>query len=138
MPEFPGLKLTQDAKACLQYKDLHKVEVVRLSKKMLMHRRGTLGSGYNSGFQTVNLLAQFGVTKIILVGYDARVDKGVHWHGRHEGKLNNPSVATAAMWRAALDNAAADLAAMGVQVLNASPVSALTAFPFVDFREAIA
>lgn len=102
-----------------------------------MDQPGKTGWGANSGFQALNLAAQFRPRRIVLVGYDMRIDLGVHWHGRHRGSLNNPGQSTVITWRIALDGVAGDLAALGIEVLNASPVSALTAYPIVDFREAL-
>lgn len=98
---------------------------------------GSSRGGGNSGFQALNLAVQFGAKRIILVGFDMRLDLGVHWHGPHGKGLNNPRDILFASWRDALNGAAASLAGLGVEILNASPVSALTAYPIVDLREAI-
>lgn len=74
----------------------------------------------------------------MLVGYDLSLDQGVHWHGRHGGRLNNPTQRACARWRAIIDAQAPLLASLGVTVLNASPVSALAAFPKVPLEEALA
>lgn len=63
--------------------------------------------------------------------------KGAHWHGRHGAGLNNPKQASVDKWRAQLDAQAPIFERMGVEVLNASPHSALTAYRRVDFLEAI-
>ncbi len=105
---------------------------------MLFEHPGEIGFGSNSGFQALNLVLQFGVTRVILVGYDMNLDHGIHWHGRHPGLLNNPRIGSVAKWRAQLDAQAGLLESMGIEVLNASPISSLTAFRKVDFQEAIA
>lgn len=96
-----------------------------------------IGWGGNSGFQAVNLAAHFGTKRIILVGFDMRVDLGVHWHGDHRAGLNNPTPSSVERWRWILDRAAPDLAERGIEVVNASPVSALTAYPKIDLRQAL-
>lgn len=98
---------------------------------------GSRAGGGNSGFQALNLAVQFGAKKVILVGFDMRIDRGVHWHGRHPGHLNNPREANFVKWREAFNESAPTLADMGVTVINASPVSALTAFPILSFEEAL-
>lgn len=98
---------------------------------------GVIGGGGNSGFQAVNLAAQFGVREIILVGFDMHLGDGVHWHGRHPPGLNNPRASTVARWRERLDAQAARLARLGITVLNASPTSALTAFPKTTLEAAL-
>lgn len=65
-----------------------------------------------------------------------RLDRGAHWHGKHPPGLNNPSDDNLVKWRKAFRGRG--LAELGVEVLNASPVSTLTAFPIVTFEEALA
>lgn len=95
---------------------------------------GVIGAGGCSGFQALNLAVQFGATDIALVGFDARVDNGVHWHGNHE-RTGNPTRWTAAIWAANLDAAASALAGRGIRVVNCSPVSALTAYEKMGLEE---
>lgn len=109
-------------------------------RPMTMHfgADGGIGWGGNSGFQAVNLAAQFGCRRIVLVGFDMRVDFGVHWHGNHPGRMNNPTEARVRKWAQRMDAAAADLAEFGVTVINASEISALLAYPKMKFEEAVA
>lgn len=103
-----------------------------------VHKFGTIGSGGNSGFQALNLAVQFGCAKIILVGFDMHDQNGIHWHGKHDGNLRNPTRQSLGKWRAAIDRQAGLLEQIGVRVLNASPVSALTAYPKMTFDAALA
>lgn len=124
---FPGLKVTQAAKDAGRF-GLECVDVSPSRRTMAFDRFGVLGSGGNSGFQAVNLAAQAGAARIVLVGFDYSLARGVHWHGRHPPGLNNPSAVNCDRWRADMDGAAPLLAGLGVDVLNASPHSSLTAF----------
>lgn len=135
VPDFEGLKVTADARAASEF-GLRRVRVDDVNALQL-RSAGVLGSGGNSGFQAVNLAVQFGVQRIVLVGFDLNMDGGVHWHGLHPGRLNNPTSALLAQWAARLDAQAPLLARLGVEVLNASPTSALAAFPKVPLEEAI-
>jgi hypothetical protein len=54
---------------------------------------------------------------------------GVHWHGRHGNDLINPSDVNLCRWRRVLDQAAQPLRTLGIDVVNASSNSALTAYP---------
>ena len=85
----------------------------------------------------MNLAVQFGARKVVLVGFDMRVDQGTHWHGDHPKGLNNPAEVNVARWRRVLDRQADKLNRLGVEVLNASPVSSLTAYPKIEFAAAI-
>jgi hypothetical protein len=133
------LKLSQDATCCKTFIDVHKVTVDRDRHEILTDRKAHVGSGFNSGFQALNLLVQFGCKRIALVGFDMALGTrgDVHWHGRHKHGMSNPAAATVKRWRGMLDGQAKRLKALGVEVVNCSPISALTAFPKMGLLEAI-
>jgi hypothetical protein len=139
--EFNGLKISQDYLAYdlfRIYPDVKKISVDRNGNKLLIDRPGHVGSGGNSGFQALNLAVQFGAKRIILVGYDMRVDKGEHWHPRHPMPMSNPHPRdNLPRWRTALDGAAGTLILLGVKVINCSDVSLLQAYPKMSIEEAI-
>lgn len=105
--------------------------------EILVDEVGVVGDGGNSAFQSLNLAVQFGARRILLVGVDLRLDRGVHWHGRHGPGLNNPRAENLDHWRRAFDGVAAQLSDLGVEVINCSPVSTLSAYPIVEFSEAL-
>lgn len=89
--------------------------------------------GNNSGFQATNIAYLAGVARIILLGFDMR---GGHWHGDHPPPLSSglPHIT----WINNFTPMATDLKAAGIQVLNATPKSALRCFPNVALEEALA
>lgn len=104
-----------------------------LTRGLHVHRMqrgplGTLGHGGNSGFQAVNLAAQCGASRLLLVGLDYQ---GEHWHGPHRGSLWNPKVDSLLKWRDHLDNAAETLHSWGIEVVNLSKTSALRKYRYV-------
>lgn len=123
---FKGIKVTQDKIAARHY-GLSLI-TVRTAHEILTEKPGVVGHGGNGGFQGLNLAIQCGARRIVLVGFDMTVEGGVHWHGKHGGRLNNPTAALTRRWRERLDAIAPSLSAMGVEVINASSVSALTAY----------
>lgn len=138
--DFKGIKVSWAPRAIGRYPDLHKVEietsqdriypVEKRSYRMVFDKPGTLGNGGNSGYQALNLAVQFGAKKILLIGFDMHDRSGVHWYGRnHWERAGNPSRDCFDRWLKALDVAARDLEYIGVQVINTSPISALTCFP---------
>lgn len=129
------MKVTADRQAAARY-GLRLVRVAE-ADRMCMAQAGVIGSGGNSGFQALNLALQFGARRIVLVGFDLNLVGGVHWHGRHAPRLNNPTAANLARWAERLDSQAAAIAALGVEILNASPTSALQAFPKVRLEDAL-
>lgn len=130
--DFPGLKVTMSANCPFP---LNVVDVAMGGRIITDEPR--IGSGSNSGFQAANLAVQFGAKKLVWVGFDMRVDLGVHWHGMHGKKLNNPTEARVSRWRKYLDDAAGDFARLGVEVINTSTVSALKNYPKMSFAEAM-
>jgi hypothetical protein len=102
----------------------------RYSEAMQFGETGLVGGGGNSGFQALNLAAQFGARRIVLIGYDMTGSGSeTHWYGRNEWpRANNPGPDQMTRWAKALDRAAVDFAARGIEVVNASPSSAIAGF----------
>lgn len=126
---WAGAKLTE-------YPDIRAVEIVKdgrgsyVDEIILTGEIGRIGSGGNSGFQALNLAVQFGARRVLLVGYDMTDRSGVHWYGRNSWRgANNPHQQNFDRWLKAFDAAAPVLASLGVEVINASPVSAMKSFP---------
>lgn len=131
MPQFNGLKITQDLLAKTLYPDLIRIEVPANSDD-IRQQFGTVGAGGNSGFQALNLAVQVGATGIALVGIDC---VGEHWHGRHLPPCTNPDESNFIRWRKAFDGAQPTLAAMGVDVVNCSPISTIKAYPKMTIEQ---
>jgi hypothetical protein len=140
VPKFYGLKIWADPAGCDHlYKDIKKITIRdNKSDELLMDKLGHVGAGGNSGFQCLNLAAQFGGKRILLVGFDMRVDLGEHWHARHYPPLSNPHPNdNLPRWRRAIDGAHERLKQAGIEVINCSPVSMLKAYPKMTIAEAL-
>lgn len=133
VPEFDGIRIAGDRRAYQDaYADYY-VDVKRIDR--LVMEPGVVGRiGGASGAQALNLAMQFGARKIILVGFDCSLDRGIHWHGPHTG-LGNPSQSLVGIWRNALDRLADQIAGMGVMVVNASQQSELRAYEKKAFED---
>lgn len=137
VPDFSGLKISHDGYRSPQEWNLRRIKIIRNDDRMHLSSFGVVGWGGNGGFHSLNLAAQFGAKRIVLVGFDMRLDMGLHWHGKHVSGLQNPTVTNVNRWRRCLDLAAPVLADAGVEVVNASMQSALSAFPKMRLEEAI-
>ncbi len=95
----------------------------------------TLANGLTCGHGAVNLAYHLGADRIVLAGYDMRVCRGgrTHWDGRDVGEPWK----YATHFARALHQIAADLREIGVSVLNATPHSALEAFPRIDLADVL-
>ena len=137
---FPGIKLAFETTKRIP----DGVKTIKIPQKnniwvneFLFDKPGVVGAGGNSGFQMINLAAQFGVSGIALVGFDMQPHGGIHWHGLHPSQLRNPDACRFEMWRKNLDEQAHKLTARGIDVVNCSAVSALTAFPKMTIEQAL-
>ncbi len=137
---FQGVRIAYDKTTVGRWPEIRflKVDIASPNDhRMLFGQIGTVGWGGNSGFHAINLAAQFGAKRIILVGFDMRVDHGKHFFGPHKYSGNRPNEKTVAMWRGILDATAPTLAARGIEVINCSSGSALKAFPKKTFEAAL-
>ena len=127
LPKFTGLKLSFEPTVCNAETGIAKVEIPdKHGDRLLFDRVGVVGSGGNSGFQALNLAAQFGAARILLIGFDMQ---GEHWYGRNNwGQSNNPGPWNFPRWIAAFRNASVELMARNVDVVNASPISQIKGF----------
>lgn len=140
VPEFEGLRVGRVTEATLKRRivTIDVQQKNRAADDEILLIPGVVAGGGSSGFQALNLAVQFGCKDIALVGFDARLDKGSHWHGDHGAGLTNPVDETIAIWRAAMDRAGPALRNLGFEVVNCSRESALRGFPKVDFQDWLA
>lgn len=96
---------------------------------------GVIRYGSNSGFQAVQLALLKGCRRIVLVGFDMRrVDGKAHFFGDHPAPCHNR--ADYQEFTKRFDRAAKSLGPE-VQIVNATPGSALRCFPMVTLDDAL-
>ena len=93
-----------------------------------------LRHGKNSGYQAINLAVHLGAARIVLLGYDLQLGpRGEHhWHGAHPNRVA-PFLEVDAFFLTLVQ----PLAALGIEVLNCSRRTALTAFPRRPLEEVL-
>jgi len=98
----------------------------------------------NTGAAAINLAVHTGVKRIILLGYDMKTDGtgNQHWHMLYKGltssgKTKRPILMKSPFQRHLLGfpAIAKDARKMGVEIINASPDSAIEVFPKVKVSE---
>lgn len=139
VPEFAGLKVSPAPTACTMY-GLRRVTLKPVAN-IVSGPVGVLGCGLrigggHSGFQAINLAVQFGARRIVLMGFDMTLARGSHWTDDMRG-VAKPDAKRIEGWRIAMDDAAPQFVRLGVEVINATPGSALTAYRFMPLREAV-
>lgn len=124
-----ALLWSQALDACMEWGLWHVYARVDIGMSRDSSEIHTGRDGGHSGYQLVNLAAHLGARRILLVGYDCRASPSgqTHWFGDHPDglRVTSPYASFAAAYRLA----APDLAAMGVEVINCTPGSAIDAFP---------
>lgn len=129
---FAGLKVG------LQMVEFRDVRTMKWRADVGIDRdRQYLSTGGNSGHQAINLAYHLGAARIVLLGLDCGPGPAgeVHWHGNHPPGMQNPRPATMERWRAAFPTLARDLAAEGVEVINASRRTTLDCFPRIALED---
>ncbi len=118
---FAGELWTQDDVAAKRYGLRH---VMAIRGDYLPVETDRITQGSNSGHAAIQLAARFGATRILLAGFDMSAG-GNHNHARHAPPLGNGN---ASAWLPRFTPLADTLAAAGIDVINASPGTALTCF----------
>jgi hypothetical protein len=89
-----------------------------------------LATGGNSGHQAINLAVHLGARRIVLVGYDMRIIDGkAHHHPDHVAPSRNPPAENLARWAKRFETMVDPLRRLSVEVINATPGSAIECFP---------
>jgi hypothetical protein len=97
---------------------------------------GRVRTGRNGGYQAIQYAVHRGARRVVLLGFDMKpaADGRVHWHAEHP-IATDP--ATPASFVPHFRTLVAPLAERGVEVINATPDSALDAFPRVPLERAL-
>jgi hypothetical protein len=59
--------------------------------------RSRLGNEYNSGQMAIEMCIRFGADRVVLLGFDASISEGTHFHGDHT-KTPNPTAQRVRRW----------------------------------------
>lgn len=141
-PEFRGLKFSPSPTICRVYPGVREVRL-KTKAEVLIGQTGVIGCGLksgggHSGFQAMNLAVQFGSRRILLVGFDMQFNRaGSHWIPSERG-VAKPDANRFETWRREMDGCAAQIAGLGIEVINCSLISALTAYRKMPLGEALA
>lgn len=119
LPEFKGRKFTPSPRTMVKYGlDLF------------------CSTGTNSGLRAIYLAERLGADPICLVGFEMHNKRGVHWHKPYE-RLRNPGPGQMKTWVEETELAADVFKRRGVQVINCTPGSALTKYPFMPLERVL-
>lgn len=89
----------------------------------------------------MNLAYHFGAKKILLLGFDMHRNGGGHWHDEHQCRDGQPMLSAPpshiAVWKQEFVAMASDLSHEGVEVVNATPGTALECFRRLPLDKAL-
>lgn len=89
----------------------------------------------NSGAAAINLAYLLGAKKIVLLGYDMKLDGDKHnWHDNHKTK---PKAGVYSRFLQVFPKIASDARNLGVEIYNATPDSMLMDFPKTTIEEVL-
>ena len=90
----------------------------------------------NSGAATINLAVHMGAKRIILLGFDMKLDeeKNQHWHKFYSTKEKDIT-STFRKHLSGFQEIKRDADLLGVEIINANPTSAITQFPRMNFKD---
>lgn len=128
---FEQQRWTQDIRAAQRHGCRY---IESVNSPGLGRKPGLIHQGQNGAYQAINLAVQAGVRRIVLLGLDLH---GSHWHGDHPLPLTNPKQYLFESWKRNFARLAEDLREDGVQVVNCSPRTELTAFPTDSLESAL-
>ena len=133
VPDFSGDKWTQSMEAA----DRWALKYIPCRQRLgLSLDRACIHSGWNSGYQALNLAVLFGAKRIFLLGFDMQeaIDKA-HFFGNHPEALQKRSTYSAFI--RAFETTTPDLKRAGCAVINCTRQSALSCFPKRSIEEEI-
>lgn len=116
------------------------LRVNRSNNKGLETRPTHLAWNKSSGASAINLAVHLGAKRIVLIGFDMKVKDNQHnWHTRHkEAGFKGPGADIyATRFMRYFPQIATDAKALGIEIINANPDSALDVFPKMTLEEAV-
>lgn len=139
--KWPGLKVT----CCPRFEAKKKedMEGIKFLKKDAQRQgissdNSTVCWNSNSGAAAISLASHFGAKKIILLGFDMDMQNKVsHWHGSHAQPGENTRKPPFDRHLRGFPQIAEDAKKMGIEILNASPDSAIMDFTKIDIEEVL-
>ena len=134
---FPGLVVTCADK----YINSYFLKQLRRDKKHrfgITNKTDSISWNLNSGAAAINLAIHLGCKKIILLGFDMKLDEeeNQHWHKYYTSVLKTVSGAFNAQSRG-FPLIASQAAKKGVKIVNANPDSAIECFEKMNIKNAI-
>lgn len=135
---FGGIIVTSYTTAPPDGKGWPNVRRVGRSKRMGIEltKKGFISWNNNSGASAINLAYWLGAKRVVLLGFDMKAVAGKHnWHSHYRKRPTNwnPYPKHLECWSSIM----ADANRLGIEIVNATPMSAIKEIPIVGFEEVL-
>ncbi len=131
LADWPGIRVT----SCRECKDISWIKYLDTGHRTDLDERPTrLSRGTNAGFGAMALAIKLGAVRPVLLAFDMRVVNGkANWHDNHQREVSD-NIYESQFFKS-FAAAKGILKARGIEVINATPGSALPMFPIVSPEE---
>ena len=128
MRDFPGLI----AHCVLRLKEARGLHAYNRGKPAgIEERPDYISWNRNSGASAINLAYHLGASRVVLLGFDMRrVNDKTNWHDDHPSPQKNPYYRFLRLF----PKIAKDAEALGLEIINATPDSAIEQFPIMTLE----
>ena len=134
---FAGLKITSCG-SCPKngWKHVHRVKRSKM-KGIESKDRSAIAWNYNSGASAINIAYWLGAKRVILLGFDMQCDGNSkkNWHDDYKGETPNEDLFQKHL--SGFPFIAKQAKRLGLEILNATPGSAIKQFPFVKLEDTL-
>jgi len=96
-----------------------------------------ISRGSTSGYCALNIATLKRARRIVLLGYDYGETEHAHWHDAYPWHVRDANAQSWPVWAMQYEAAAEHCRKRGIEVINASPVSRIEAFPKCTVMEAM-
>lgn len=140
LAEFPGLKVSCSP-IVTKYNWVKYLERDAKVPRGITTNPQMISWNGNSGAAAISIAAHAGAKRIILLGFDMKLgpDQRQHWHDiYHRGQINTSEKTKKLPFdkhRRGFQFIAKDAKRLGIEIINASPDSAITEFPKVSVKD---
>ena len=135
------LKITSCARFAKSDKLCEGIKYLAWDKKMqgLSTNPSSVCWNSNSGAAAINLAVHFGAKRIVLLGFDMKLDANnvSHWFGSYHRKEPKPPIPPFTRHLKGFDAIKVDADLLGVEILNCSDTSVITQFKKVAVEEVL-
>jgi len=131
LAKFPGLIATHQQ----QCKHMKSVKVLQFREEGICDDPLYVARNRNSGGSAVNLAYHLGAKRIILLGFDMHLETGTKRSNWHDDNRCSPTEHSYGVMLNCFKKIAEDAVQLGLTIINATPESSLTLFPFQTLKE---